>query len=88
MVKELYVEEAKQPVAWEKQEEFLFDFTQHGIPLPDEFVEYLREQLHYVPAERDPAMVRAEAAWDAYFMSDPMGETPRERLVGYFAEED
>jgi hypothetical protein len=88
MVKELRVEEPKKaPFTWEQQQELLFDFTTSEIPLPDEYVAYMKEQLNYYPGERDAAMVKAEKEWDAYHMWSHFDDvTPRERLNSYFNE--
>lgn len=67
MVRELKVEDPNEgKLSWEQETEQLHDLVYLGIELSDELTEQRREKLGWVPAERDPRGVRAEASWNAY----------------------
>jgi hypothetical protein len=86
MVQELKVHVPEKKLSWEEQSEFLYEYAVEGIPLPEKMDQLLQSRIDFTPGDRDPAMVKAEREWDAYFMGGTSGETPRERLTIYFKE--
>lgn len=68
MVKELQVKEPEVGVPWEQQEQFLYEYSVEGIPLPDKMETLLEDRFALSVGDRDPAAVRSEKEWDLYYL--------------------